>query len=145
MATKTVAWHGFTGGGQASESTDDAAQIALQFGTNPQVVRQEGNHLWQVGQQVRVNGDRELRTTLRGDFDGPIDVGLWTALLADEKCVAPAWIPGLEFPNVGPTVEVDQTVTMRFTVPHEGLVALAERMRIVEVARCADEGPDFVG
>ena len=66
MAPEVVAWDGFSGGGHVGKSTDDAAKVALQFGTNPQAIGQEGHHARQVGQQVGVNGDGELRAPLFG-------------------------------------------------------------------------------
>ena len=144
MAPEVVARYGFSGGRHVSKSSNHAAQIALQFGTNPEPVGQEAQHARQVGQQVGMDGDGQSRTALRGGFNGPLDVGLRAALLPDEQSIAPACIPSLEFPNIGATVEVDQSVPVCFTVPHERLVALAERMGVVEVARCTGEVPKFV-
>ena len=145
MTSELVARHGFSRGGHVRKPADHAAQIALQFGTNPEAVGQEGHHAWQVGQQVGVDVDRQSRTADRGGFDGPDDIGLLPALLADEQGVALAGVPGLEFSNIGPPVEVDQSVTMRCTVLDEGLVALAERVGVVGVARGTDESPKLVG
>ena len=127
------------------KSTDHTSKVALQFGTNPQAIGQEGHHARQVGQQVGVNGDGESRASFLSSLDGPHDVGLRPAFLPDEQGVAFAGPPGLEFPNVGAAVEVDQPVTVGFTVPHERVVALAERVSVAEVAGCADEGPELVG
>ena len=145
MTSELVARHGFSRGGHVRKPADYAAQIALQFGTNPEAIGQEGHRTRKVAQQVGMDGDRQSRTTDRGGFDGPNNIGMLPALLADEQGVALAGVPGLEFANVGPPVEVDQSVTMRCAVPDEGLVALAERVGVVEVARGTDEGPKIVG
>ena len=145
MPAETVARHRFAGRGDMGKATEDAAEVASHSWDDPKPVEREGQWFGPVGQQVGVNGDGELRASILGSLDGPHDVGLRAAFFPNEQGVALAGVPGLKFPNIGATVEVDQPVSVGFSVPHEGVVAFAERVSVVEVARCADEGPELVG
>ena len=145
MASETVARYGFAGRRYVGKAAHHASQVGSHSWDNPKPVRQEGHQTGQVGQQVGVDRDGQFRATVRGWLDGPHDVGLGAAFLADEQGVALAGVPRLKPSDVGATVEVDQPVHVFLSVPRQRLVRFAKRVGVVEVARCADERPQFVG